>query len=63
MWAAAPSRNIGAYGVEAKDVIEEVEVIDKQTSMLEIFPNGNANLDTEIVFLSRKPVGNTSLLQ
>ncbi|TLV00091.1 UDP-N-acetylmuramate dehydrogenase [Dyadobacter luticola] len=36
---AAPMQNIGAYGVEVKDVIESVEVVDIQTGEPKIFTN------------------------
>jgi len=34
---ASPVQNIGAYGVEVKDVIDWVEVLDKETNELHIF--------------------------
>ena len=34
---AAPMQNIGAYGVEIKDVITEVEAIEKKTGKLKVF--------------------------
>lgn len=36
---AAPLQNIGAYGVEIKEVIESVEVIDINTGAVEVFAN------------------------
>lgn len=36
---AAPMQNIGAYGVEVKDVIEEVETIEISTGSIKIFSN------------------------
>lgn len=33
---ASPVQNVGAYGVEAKDIIEEVEVIDAKTGELSV---------------------------
>ena len=35
MVGASPVQNIGAYGVEAKDVIEEVEVYDTKNNSFE----------------------------
>ena len=35
---ASPIQNIGAYGVEAKDVIHSVEVFDRQTQELKVLP-------------------------
>ena len=36
---AAPVQNVGAYGCEAKDIIEEVEVMNTKTGMIEIKKN------------------------
>jgi len=36
---ASPVQNIGAYGVEVKDVIEKVEVLNRKTFKKEIFNN------------------------
>ncbi len=36
---AAPMQNIGAYGVEVKDVIEQVETIEKSSSKAVVFSN------------------------
>jgi len=36
---AAPIQNIGAYGVEIKDVIENVEAIDLQSGVKKVFTN------------------------
>jgi len=36
---ASPVQNIGAYGVEAKDIIQEVVAIHKETAELRIFDN------------------------
>ena len=38
---AAAVQNVGAYGVEAKDVIERVNVIDRQTLLPQTFSNGD----------------------
>lgn len=38
---ASPVQNIGAYGVEAKDVIFEVEAIHKETKQTHIFSNSD----------------------
>jgi UDP-N-acetylmuramate dehydrogenase len=38
---AAPVQNIGAYGAEVKDVIEEVEVYDLQSGSIVTFSNNN----------------------
>lgn len=34
---AAPVQNVGAYGVEAKDIIYKVEVVDTKTAELKVF--------------------------
>ncbi len=36
---AAPMQNIGAYGVEVKDVIEEVETVEIATGNIKVFTN------------------------
>lgn len=36
---AAPVQNIGAYGSEVKDVLEKVEVVDKETGEIRFFNN------------------------
>jgi UDP-N-acetylmuramate dehydrogenase len=40
---AAPIQNIGAYGVEAKDVIEEVRFFNLETGAFEVFKNADCN--------------------
>ncbi len=40
---ASPIQNIGAYGVEVKEFIEEVEVINLQTGEIELFSNSQCN--------------------
>lgn len=42
---AAPIQNIGAYGVEAKDVIEKVEFIDLQSGNLNTLTNGECHFN------------------
>src|SRR5690606_35242810 len=41
---AAPMQNIGAYGVEVKDVIEEVETIEITNGKTRFFTNKDCNL-------------------
>lgn len=40
---AAPVQNIGAYGIEVKDVIHEVEVLNRNTLKKEVFSNEKCN--------------------
>ena len=40
---AAPMQNIGAYGVEVKNVIESVEAIETETGLMRIFSNGECH--------------------
>lgn len=40
---ASPVQNIGAYGVEVKDVIQEVEAVHKITGKRQIFKNKDCN--------------------
>lgn len=40
---AAPVQNIGAYGSEVKDALEQVEVIDRETGEIKIFKNEDCN--------------------
>jgi len=40
---ASPIQNIGAYGVEVKDVIDEVEVIDRKEHLIKCFSNKECN--------------------
>lgn len=40
---SSPIQNIGAYGVEVKDYIQSLEVIDLQTGELKIFENSECN--------------------
>lgn len=40
---AAPIQNIGAYGVEAKDVIEEVRFFNLETGTFEVFKNADCH--------------------
>ncbi|MCF6365858.1 MAG: UDP-N-acetylmuramate dehydrogenase [Bacteroidales bacterium] len=38
---ASPVQNIGAYGVEVKDIIDEIEVLNRKTLKKEVFLNKN----------------------
>lgn len=40
---ASPVQNIGAYGVEAKDVVHEVEVFDTKTGTISVISNANCH--------------------
>jgi UDP-N-acetylmuramate dehydrogenase len=40
---AAPMQNIGAYGVEVKDVIQTVETVNLRTNEVEVFTNQQCN--------------------
>lgn len=42
---ASPMQNIGAYGVEVKDLIEEVECVNRDNGELQIFTNQECNFD------------------
>ncbi|RLD62638.1 MAG: UDP-N-acetylenolpyruvoylglucosamine reductase [Bacteroidetes bacterium] len=45
MVGASPVQNIGAYGVEAKDVIEEVEAVNIETQKIEKFKNKDCKFE------------------
>jgi UDP-N-acetylmuramate dehydrogenase len=51
---AAPMQNIGAYGVEIKDVIEEVEAVEISTGNIKTFSNAECRFGIVKVFLNRK---------
>ena len=57
----APIQNIGAYGVELKDVFVSCEAMHIETQELKEFTKKIANLAIEIPYLKMKSKGNTSL--
>ncbi len=54
---AAPVQNIGAYGVEVKDVIEQVEAFDMTTGELVTFSNAECEFDYRSSIFKTKQKG------
>jgi len=42
---ATPVQNVGAYGIEVKDTIQEVEVFDINSGVISIIPNEDCNFE------------------
>lgn len=55
---ASPMQNIGAYGVEVKDYITEVEVLDLKTHELVLFTNQQCTFDYRSSIFKTKEKGN-----
>ena len=52
---AAPVQNIGAYGVEVKDVLHKVEAIDFYTGKINIFSNDECAFEYRNSFFKKNP--------
>ncbi|MDW7691805.1 UDP-N-acetylmuramate dehydrogenase [Flammeovirgaceae bacterium SG7u.111] len=59
---ASPIQNIGAYGVELKDVFEELEALNTQTGKVETFGKEDCQFAYRNSFFKRQPRGNYIIL-
>lgn len=56
---AAPMQNIGAYGVEIKDVFHQLEALNLETLAIETFDLKDCQFGSVKVFLNMLPKENT----
>lgn len=52
---ATPIQNVGAYGVEVKDLIKEVEVLDKQTGKVSVWSNQDCQFGYRDSYFKQNP--------